>query len=62
MAQVQLAKDWQQHSAGDTVEVDPSTLDTLKREGFVAASGDGSDTGTDGTKPGPGGDGWGGDT
>lgn len=61
MAQVQLSKDWKQHRAGDTIEVDASTLDTLKKGGFVATSAGGG-LGTGGTEPGPGGDGWGGDT
>ncbi|WP_213456398.1 hypothetical protein [Rhizomonospora bruguierae] len=61
MAQVRLTKDWKQHRAGETVEVDASTLDMLKKEGIVA--GDGGPVIGGGGKTGPVvGDGWGGDT
>lgn len=55
MAQVRLLKDWNGHRAGETVEVDASTLATLRQQGIVAES-----TGKGG-KTGPVADGWGGD-
>lgn len=60
MVHVRLAKDWQEHHAGDEVDVDAATLATLEAQGIVSPNGDDGWGGPGASGTGKSGDGWGG--